>query len=137
MGLCIRGESEASLWVVPLYCHWSFAYSAFRQSLHSFIRNLHVHHVKINAPMVQRNMRKHAEEYAKKGRSMVSLAKQANYPPYLFSRYLVEQIADLPNGKKGLTQAMREPAFILGKVSVVRAEFLESEISWVENSAYR
>ena len=59
--------------------------------------------------------------------AIINLAKSANYPPYLFCRYLVEHIAILKNGRKSLTQAMRDPVGELGSREVISKEYLEAE----------
>jgi hypothetical protein len=65
-----------------------------------------------------------AEEYTK-GTSIVSLAISNNYPPYLFSRILVEGISNV--GKQALTDSMRDPVGHLGDPSVIDAKYLSSE----------
>ena len=92
------------------------------------IRNLHLYHVKILTRHIQRNLNSYVKEYVKEGVSIETLAKRENYPPYLLSRYLVEQMTALPGGKKGLTKSMRDPKSMLGDVDIILAEYKESEL---------
>lgn len=75
---------------------------------------------------MKRNLKVYLEDY-KRGRSILTLAKQANYPPYLFCRYIVEQVANIPNGKRGLTQAMRDPMEELKSLDIIKDPYLEAE----------
>jgi hypothetical protein len=43
------------------------------------------------------------------------------------SRLIVEQVAHLPDGKKGLTRGMRDPIGVLGHIDAVSSDYLESE----------
>jgi hypothetical protein len=95
--------------------------------LQSFIRNIHLYHVKSTAPKVKKLLSKYLEEY-KRGKSIKQLAKEANYPPYLFCRFVVEQAANLGGkGKSGLTMAMRDPIGELGNLKIINKLFLASE----------
>jgi hypothetical protein len=97
-----------------------------RQSLHSLLRNIHVNHVKVTAPQIKRHLSNYLQDY-KRGSSILCLAQQANYPPYLFGRYIVEQVAQIQDGKKGLTQAMRNPLEELGSLDMIAPEYFASE----------
>lgn len=77
---------------------------------------------------IQRNVSSYARQYSNEGRSILDLARRENYPPYLLSRFIVEQIAQLPDGKKGLTRSMRDPMGVLGDPDVIRSEYQESEL---------
>jgi hypothetical protein len=66
------------------------------------------------------------EEYTK-GTSIVSLSQRNNYPPYLFSRILVETVTNLSGGKKALTEAMRDPVAQLGDPKVILPKYASSE----------
>lgn len=60
--------------------------------------------------------------YVKKyeaGASLLELAKEANYSPHLFSRYMVEEMMQI-HGKK-LTDTLRDPERILVKHAADRA----------------
>jgi hypothetical protein len=83
--------------------------------------------VKLTSPKVKRHLKQYLEEY-KQGTSIQTLAKQANYPPYLFCRYIAEHVANLKkHGKKGLTQAMRDPMGELGNREIINEQFLDAE----------
>lgn len=109
------------------HCHCSDRHEN-TQALQSFFRNLHLHHVKITSTKIKKNLQKYLSAY-KNGKSIKELAKQANYPPYLFSRYLVEHVADIRNGKKGITAAMRNPLEELGDMERIRPDYKISEES--------
>jgi hypothetical protein len=68
------------------------------------------------------------QEYVKQGVSILALAKRENFSPYMFSRYIVEQVAQLPDGKKGLTRSMRDPMAVLGDQEVLVPEHRDSEL---------
>ena len=87
--------------------------------------------MKTISPQVKRRLPSYLNEY-KRGASIKDLAKKANYPPYLFARYIVEQVADLNKGRKGLTQAMRDPLGELGSLDVIAEEYLEAESAMPE-----
>jgi len=48
------------------------------------------------------------------GKTIIGLAKELNYPPYMLARLIVESIGK--NGKKAVTEAMRNPIAKLGHV---------------------
>lgn len=96
------------------------------KSLHSWLRNLHLYHVKVTARHVQTNARSYAHQYAS-GISILELSRKENYPPSLMSRCIVEQVASLPDGKKNLTRSMRDPIGVLGNVNSVSSDYAESE----------
>jgi hypothetical protein len=75
------------------------------------------------------------KEYVKDGVSILTLAKRENYPPYLLSRYLVEQMTVLPDGKKGLTRSMRDPRLVLGDRDIILPEYQESELHPFDSSS--
>jgi hypothetical protein len=76
---------------------------------------------------VQRNVTSFVQEYVKQGLSILTLAKRENYPPYMLSRYIVEQVARLPDGKKGLTRSMRDPMTVLGDPDIIAPDYRDSE----------
>jgi hypothetical protein len=106
------------------------------QSLHSFIRNLHVIHVKKTAPVIKESLAGYLNEY-KNGRTITELAKRANFPPYLFSRYVVEAVAVTVgiNKKKGLAKAMKDPMNELGSMDVIAPEYHASEKKFADQAA--
>ena len=83
-------------------------FACHQQLLHSFIRNLHVVHVKKTAFKVKSNLPSILNDY-KSGLSIIELARKANYPPYLFARFVVESVTGFSNKKKTLAKAMRDP----------------------------
>lgn len=99
------------------------------QSLYSFFRNVHVHHVKKTTPCVRAKMKKSVREYSEHGRSIVDMARSANFPPHLFARYVVEAVTKIV--KKKIGEAMRDPT-ILDSPDVVADEFLASE-RWIRS----
>jgi len=88
------------------------------------MRNLHVVHVKKKAAAVQKNISMYLDKY-KKGSSLKDLAKKANYPPYLFARYVLAEATTIP--KKSLTEAMRNPERQLVSIDVISPEYHPSE----------
>ena len=83
----------------------------------SFIRNVHVNHIKRTAPKVKANLKHFATEYLN-GTSILTLAKEANYPPFLFARFMVEHLTSLPKNDVGA--AVTHPGQYLTDVSVLR-----------------
>ena len=101
-----------------------------KQSLQSFIRNLHVAHVKKTAPQVKNALASIVDEYVQGRTSIIALARKCNYPPYLLSRFLVEAITKDnlgPGGKKVLTDAMRRPLQRLASLDVIAPQYRASE----------
>jgi len=95
------------------------------ESIQSLLRNLHLNHVKNTAYRVKSQSKRHAERYTQ-GESIMSLAQCNRYPPYLFARAIVEEITNF-RGRKGLTDAMRDPMGKLGHNSAVLEAYQESE----------
>ena len=75
---------------------------------------------------VQKNVISYTKQYVS-GLSILDISKKENYPPYLISRCIVEQVAELPDGKKGLIRGMRDPIGVLGSMDAVSSDYLESE----------
>lgn len=71
-------------------------------------------------------MNRIAQEYTN-GSSILSLARTNNYPPYLFCRILVEAITNTSGGKRGLTDAMKDPRTHLGDAKVILPKYISSE----------
>jgi hypothetical protein len=97
---------------------------------------MHVIHVKKTAPAVKESLALYLNEY-KNGRTITELAKRANFPPYLFSRYIVEAVAITAgvNKKKGLAKAMKDPMNELGTMDVIAPEYHASEKQFAGQSA--
>jgi CDAN1-interacting nuclease 1 len=86
---------------------------------------MHLNHVKNASYRVKSQAKEHADRY-KQGESILSLARQNHYPPYLFARCIVEEITNF-RGRKGLTDAMRDPVGRLGDASVILEAYRASE----------
>lgn len=93
------------------------------QALLSFFRNCQIPHIKKTAPKVKSSMDRYLQDYLK-GKSILSLARDANYPPHLLSRYLVEELTGLRG--KVLTEALRRPAALLAGDEVVLERYRDS-----------
>jgi len=96
-------------------------------SLNSLLRNTHVSHVKKITRHIKNQMTNYAESYAN-GKCIVQIAKDNRYPPYLMARAMLEVLLnDQEIGRKGLTEAMRNPVLKLGNQPVLAERFKESE----------
>jgi AraC-like DNA-binding protein len=94
----------------------------------SFFRNVHVGHIKRTTHRVRASMPRYLEEY-KRGRTILELARAANFSPHLFARQLAEHVtagASLP--KKMLGDAMRDPLGVLGPAGVVSESYRDAEL---------
>ena len=119
------------------------------ESLSSFLRSIHLIHVKKNAHVLRNNVKRHVADYVG-GRRILEMARSMNYPPYHVARLIVENVADLrcaagtgtgtststggngaagsaSSNKKAVTEAMREPQRVLGDPSIVKPEYRSSE----------
>jgi hypothetical protein len=98
-------------------------------SLQSFLRNLHVSHVKKTAPAVKSALPTLVDDYVQGRASIKDLARKCNYPPYLLARYIVEAVTttDLYGSKKALAEAMRDPLQHLGRLDVIRPCYRDLE----------
>lgn len=114
------------------------------ESLSSFLRSIHLVHVKRNAHMLRNNVKRHVENYVR-GSRILDMARAMNYPPYHVARLIVENVANLTTGssgeggrnpagsasssgnKKAVTGAMREPQRVLGDPSILKPEYRSSE----------
>lgn len=87
-------------------------------SLESLLRNKHVVYVKRMAPVVRSKLMDFLKSWIVansndgQNKTIVHLATELRYPPYLLARLIVERLVDL-KGKKGLTLVMREPKKML------------------------
>ena len=111
------------------------------ESLHSFLRNIHLIHVKKNSHVLRNNVKRHVEDYVSGNMSILDMARAMNYPPYHVARLIVENVSNLNDGacstadsvssssgnKKAVTEAMREPWRKLGDPSVLKPEYQSSE----------
>lgn len=96
------------------------------QSLVSFLRNLHLHHVKRAAPRVKSSLKSIVKRYCE-GQSIVTIATQVNYPPYLLTRFVVEEISVNGGNKKSLAAMMKQPATFLQTKSDLKEKYAYSE----------
>lgn len=85
---------------------------------------MHVNHIKKTAPKVRANMERYIAEYCD-GASILSLAKKANYPPFLFARYMLEGLTNFP--KNDISKAVTNPIQMIEDSSVLKPALLRSE----------
>ncbi|KAL7573182.1 hypothetical protein ACA910_018842 [Epithemia clementina (nom. ined.)] len=119
------------------------------ECLLSLIRNLSLRHVKKTSPKVKARLQSYyLPQYNHHRVSILQLAQQAHYPPYLFARFIVEAVVaqfsaapnnnnnhqstkknpnQKPNKKKGVTDAMRDPQRVLACLEQIAPEFHASE----------
>lgn len=98
------------------------------KSLVSFLRNLHLHHVKKSAPKVKAMLKSIVKRYCD-GQSIIALASQMNYPPYLLSRFIVEEVSLKGGNKKSLAKTMKDPRTFLKDRSDIKEKYAFSESS--------
>eukprot|EP00536_Pseudo-nitzschia_multiseries_P001752 jgi/Psemu1/181823/e_gw1.22.195.1 len=95
------------------------------ESLQSFFRNLYVKYIKITTHKIKRDLQtKYIKEYTS-GRSIIDMAKEANFSPALLARRVVEEMTDL--GKKELSIAMKNPLKQLSNIDYIKQKYKESE----------
>lgn len=104
----------------------AYYYYYYYQSLQSFIRNLHVAHVKKTAPAIKNALPTLVDEYVQGRATIRELAKKCNYSPYLLARFIVEAVTTF-RGKKALADAMRDPLHQLGSLDVIHPNYRSSE----------
>ena len=78
---------------------------------------MHVYHIKRTAPVVKANLDQYATEFHDNGTSILALARQANYPPYLFARFMVEHLTTLK--KTDISAAVMNPMLYLSDPSIL------------------
>eukprot|EP00977_Amphora_coffeiformis_P026952 scaffold31831_cov168-Amphora_coffeaeformis.AAC.3 len=93
-------------------------------ALVSFIRNIHVNHIKKTSPKVKADLQQYIDEYCD-GATMLTLAKKANYPPFLFARYMVEGLTHIP--KPDIGKAVANPSQMITDSSVLQPLYRRSE----------
>jgi hypothetical protein len=77
-------------------------------------------------------MPRYLEEY-KHGKTILELAKAANYSPHLFARQVVEHVTSGSSlQKKMLGDAMRDPLGVLGSAGVVSEPYRDAELVRLE-----
>jgi len=88
------------------------------ESLCSFLRNIHLKHVKRYAHVLKSSLNTHVKDYCE-GVNIVELARSINYPPCMVARALIEIVAKFPsssNKRKFLSEALRDPIGKLGQI---------------------
>jgi hypothetical protein len=100
-------------------------------SLNSLLRNTHVWHVKITTRSVKAKLASHIERYVRNGESILHIARSNRYPPCLLARAMLEVLLKSKTasaqGRKGLTEAMRDPVGKLGCAAAIHDDYLSSE----------
>mmetsp|Transcript_47287 Transcript_47287/g.71539 ORF Transcript_47287/g.71539 Transcript_47287/m.71539 type:complete len:336 (+) Transcript_47287:70-1077(+) len=98
------------------------------ESLHSFLRNIHLTHVKKTTHYIRSTIKEHLQTYTS-GTSILTMAKSLNYPPYMLARLIVENIVASDSiSRKEITGAMRDPVRKLGDANVISSRFKDSEL---------
>jgi hypothetical protein len=102
------------------------------ESLHSFFRSIHVKHIKSTSHKVRNNLQTiYIKEYVHYGKSIIDLAKDANFSPALLTRRILEEVTNIDLGKKGaLGAALKNPLEELGSIDIIKQEFRKSEEEW-------
>jgi hypothetical protein len=101
------------------------------ESLRSFFHNLHLKHIKSASYKVHNQGRMYLNQY-RTGTSILQLAKNANFPPQLMARLVVENVAGTHgrNMKLFVKNAMRDPLKHLGSIECIRDNFKHTEEQW-------
>ena len=95
----------------------------------SLFRNIHLVHIKKHTNIVRKQTNKLVSMYVN-GMSILELAKEKNYPPYLLSRIIVEKITCIdqrPLSRKVVTKIMRDPTGKLQDRSLIHPSYQVSE----------
>jgi len=99
-------------------------------SLNSFLRNIHLKHVKKNASALRNSAQHYIRKYYMEGMSILNLAKKINYPPSMVARAIVEHVASFGaalNRRKVITEAIRDPIRILSSPTIIAEVYRGSE----------
>ena len=95
------------------------------ESLRSFFQNTYVKHIKARSHGLRNDLQtKYITEYLS-GRSIIDLAKEANFPPALLARRVVEEMTDL--GKKKLSIVMKNPLEELERIDIIKEKYKQSQ----------
>ena len=104
------------------------------KSIDSLLRHTHLQHIKKRIWKIRTNISSHIQKYTREGKSIVTISKEANYPPYMMARLFVEHMHKNFNGKKGgskkyITDAVRDPEKYLNRPpeDFLRPEYWYSE----------
>ena len=99
-----------------------------KQSLNSFLRNVHLKRVKKQTYSIKNQInRQIVPAYINKGISILQLSKTYNFPPALLSRSIMDKITTLP--KKKLSEAMRDPIGKLNSLDILSDPYRASPTS--------
>jgi len=98
------------------------------ESLVSFLRNIHLTHIKKKSYIIKNKMQHYVDNYYVKGTSIVSLAKKVNYPPSMMARAILGLLYSDTSGnlRKSITEAMRDPINKLS-LNAISREYIDSE----------
>jgi hypothetical protein len=101
------------------------------ESLQSFFRSIHIKHIKSTSHKVRNNLQtKYIKDYVQ-GKSIIDLAKDANFSPALLTRRILEEVTNIDLTKKGaLGTALKNPFEELGSIDIIKQEFRKSEEEW-------
>ena len=111
----------------------SIAKQAFNvpvESILSFVRNMHLFHVKITSRQVKAKIdNEYMPRYVDQGESIWNIAKSARYPPYLLARAMLEVILHpIHVGRQGVKEAVRDPIRKLANPAVIAEAYQRSEM---------
>jgi hypothetical protein len=83
-----------------------------------------LNHIKKTAPGIKRRLPSVVDQYTN-GKSIVSLAQELNFSPYLLARYVVEEMCTFKG--KWLSDAMRDPEGMLVGLDIFKDNYRSSE----------
>jgi len=110
------------------------------ESLNSFLRNVHLKHVKKKGSILRNSARHLIQKYYMKGMTIQNLAKKINSPPSMVARAIVEHLTNL-NGsatnRRKVTEAIRDPIGKLNCPTIISEEYRDSENVTAINTTIR
>jgi hypothetical protein len=92
----------------------------------SLVRNASLLHIKRSSLGLKQQIAYCLDEY-KGGSSIVQLAKEMNYSPYLLARYMVEEISTCKENKIPLSDVMKDPEGMLSHLDDISPAFHHTE----------
>jgi hypothetical protein len=92
----------------------------------SLARNASLIHIKKSSLGLKQRIPSLLDQY-KKGSSIVQLAKETTYSPYLLARYIVEEISTCKENKKALSAVMKDPEGMLSNFSAISPAYQDVE----------
>ena len=92
----------------------------------SLVRNASLVHIKRSAPTLKRRIPYCLDQY-QQGASIVQLANETNYSPYLLARYMVEEISTYKENKKMLAAVMKDPEGMLSSIDTIDSLYHQAE----------